>query len=69
MVNVYKYVSFTRLISQRIKTLILTMVLVIENLNFGTITTQIHFAMDITNKTENFQNTSGNWKTKASTSS
>ena len=38
-----------------------------ENLNLGKITTQIHFAIDITNKTQNFQNTSGNYKTKAST--
>ena len=38
------------------------------NLNLGIITTQIHFAINITNKTQNFQNTSGNYKTKASTS-
>ena len=44
------------------------MVLVMENLNLGTITTQIHFAIDITNKTQNFQSTPGNYKTKASTS-
>ena len=29
--------------------------------------TQTHFAINITNKTQNFQNTSGNYKTKAST--
>ena len=44
------------------------MVLVMENLNLGIMTTQIHFAINITNKTQNFQNTSGNYKTKASTS-
>ena len=38
------------------------------DLNLGTITTQINFTIDITNKTENFQNTSGNYKTKAATS-
>ena len=37
-------------------------------LNLVTTTTQIHFAIDIMNKTQNFQNTSGNYKTKASTS-
>ena len=45
-----------------------TMVLVMENLNLHTITTQIHFAIDMTNKTQNFQNTSGNYKRKAPTS-
>ena len=44
------------------------MVLVMENLNLGAITTQIHFAIDITNKTQKFQNTSGNYKAKVSTS-
>ena len=44
------------------------MVLVMENLNLGAITTQIHFAIDITNKTQNFQNTSGKYKTKVSSS-
>ena len=45
-----------------------TIVLVIENLNLGIITTQIHFAIGITSKTQNFLNTFGNYKTKASTS-
>ena len=44
------------------------MVLVMENLNLGTITTQIDFAIDITNKRQNFQNISVNYKAKASTS-
>ena len=44
------------------------MVLVMENLNLARITTETHFAIDITNKTQIFQNTSGNYKTKASTS-
>ena len=35
-----------------IKSVISTMLLVMENLNLGTITTQIHFAINITNKTE-----------------
>ena len=43
-----------------------TILLVMENLN--TITTQTYFTIDIRSKTENFQNTSGNCKTKASTS-
>ena len=45
-----------------------TMVLVMENLNLGTITTQINFAVDVTSKTRNFQSIYGNHKTKASTS-
>ena len=68
MVKVCNHVSFTRLMSYQIRTVISTMVLVTENLNLAIITTQIHFAIDITNKTQNFQNTSGNCKTKASTS-
>ena len=35
-----------------IKSVISTMLMVMENLNLGTITTQIHFAINITNKTE-----------------
>ena len=31
------------------------MVLLMENLNLAIITTQIHFAIDFTNKTQNFQ--------------
>ena len=49
------------------RTVIFTMVIVMENLNLGIITTQIHFSIDITNKTQNFEGTSGNYKTKAST--
>ena len=52
----------------QIRTVISTMVLVMENLNLGIITTQIHFTIDITNKTQNFQSTSENYKTKASSS-
>ena len=44
------------------------MVLVMENLNLGTINTQIYFTIDIMNKTQNFQNRSGNYKAEASTS-
>ena len=51
MINVYKHISFARLMSKQIMTVISTKVLVMENLNLGILTTQIHFAMDITNNT------------------
>ena len=60
MVNVYKHVSFTRLMSPRIRTAISTVVLMMQNLNLGKITTEIKFAIDTTNKTRNFKNMSGN---------
>ena len=60
MVNVYKHVSFARLMSPRIRTVISTVVLVMQNLNLGKITTEIKFAIDTTNKTWNFKNMSGN---------
>ena len=49
-----RHVSFTRLMSSRIRTIKSTLVLVIENLNLDTITTYVHFAIDITNKKHNF---------------
>ena len=49
--------------SSQIKTVISTMDLVMQNLS-RTITTQIHFAINITNKIRNFQIISGNYNTK-----
>ena len=55
-------------LSSQINTVISTMVLVVVNLNFSTIITQIHFAFEITSKTQNFQNILGNYNTKVSAS-
>ena len=51
----------------QIKTVISTIVLVMEILNLDTIITQINFAIDNTNKTRNFQNISSDYMTEAST--
>ena len=69
MKNVYNHASFTNLMSSQIKTVILTMVLAMINLKFGTIITKTLFAMDITNRTPSSQNISRNSKRKTSTSS
>ena len=68
MVNVYKHVSFTRLMPFKIKAVMSTTMLVMENLSHDTIFTQINFPIDVKNKTWNFQNICDNYKTKASTS-
>ena len=67
-VNVYKHVSFTRLMPFKIKAVMSTTMLVMENLSHDTIVTQINFPIDVKNKTWNFQNIRDNYKTKASTS-
>ena len=46
------YFTLQAIARDPIKSVISTMLLVMENLNLGTITTQIHFAINITNKTE-----------------
>ena len=67
MVNLYKHLLFTRLMSSLKKSVISFMVVVIENL-VGIIITKICFAIDIANGIRNFQNISGNCNTKTSTS-
>ena len=67
MVNLYKHLLFTRLMSSLKKSVISFMVVVIENI-VGIIITQICFAIDIANGIWNFQNISENCNTKTSTS-
>ena len=47
---------------------VITIMVLVMEIYLYTITTQIHFAIDNLNQTGNFQNTCGNYKTKASTS-
>ena len=58
MVNLYKHLLFTRLMSPLKKSVISFMVVVIENL-VGIIITKICFAIDTANGIQNFQNISG----------
>ena len=67
MVNLYKHLLFTRLMSSLKKSVISFMVVVIENI-VGIIITQICFAINIANGIWNFQNISGNCNTRTSTS-